>query len=447
MSGLIELLGSRRRGPAIGDDGVRGIVTIVRTLLLFESAMYSALTPVLPHYAHALHLAKPAVGVLTASYPAGIIPGSLLAAWATSRLDARRATIVGLLVLAASVVAFGFGTDVALLDALRFIQGVGCGFIWVGGLTWVIGATEKTRRGQMLGSVFASAILGTILGPILGTVAVAAGTGVVFSLVGAIALALAAWTRSRPASSRSDESESRPTLRTLLGNGGMALGSWLILLEAATVGATSTLIPLRLAQLGGSGALIGATFVLASALSAVLAAPIGRATDRLGPAPPLWLGLPATAGLMALLILPTSPLLLGIVTLAVYGGPLTLYTVPAMTIMTDGSDRAGIPIVVASTLLNLAWALGETFGAPAAATLSQAGGNAVPLLGLAGLMIVTLWPVARVRMPQPALATAALADAAAMADPRGRDPALATTAAVADRRGRDRPAPDGTMSV
>ena len=47
---------------------------LVRTLLLFESAMYSAVTPVLPHYAHALHASKPAVGLLTA---AGVVAGLL----------------------------------------------------------------------------------------------------------------------------------------------------------------------------------------------------------------------------------------------------------------------------------------------------------------------------------------------------------------------------------
>ncbi|MHB1837191.1 MAG: MFS transporter [Solirubrobacteraceae bacterium] len=417
MSRLIELLGSRRSRTAGGDDAARPIVVIVRTLLLFESAMYSAVTPVLPHYAHALHLGKPAVGLLTASYPAGIVPGSLLAAWVTARRDARRATITGLLVLAGATVAFGFGTDITLLDALRFLQGVGCGFIWVGGLTWVIGAAKRERRGQMLGSVFAAAIFGTILGPVLGTFAVAAGTGLVFSLVGAVAFALAAWARGRPAPSERREHETRPSLRDLISSGGMALGSWLILLEAATVGATSTLIPLRLSHLGATGALIGATFVLGSALSALLAGPIGRATDRLGPRPPLWLGLPATAALMALLIVPTSAVLVAAVTVAVYGGPLTLYTLPAMAIMTDGSERAGVPVVVASLLLNLAWALGEMFGAPAAATLSQAGGDAVPLLGLAVLMVVTLWPVARARMPQPATSGATRPAAAGATSP------------------------------
>ncbi|MGH2876906.1 MAG: MFS transporter, partial [Solirubrobacteraceae bacterium] len=385
-------------------------VVLVSTLLLFESSMYSALTPLLPHYADTLHLAKPAVGLLTACYPIGIVSGSLLGAWAAARLGVRRATVIGLVLLAAAVVPFGFGDDVTLLDGLRLLQGIGCGFIWVGGLTWVIGGAEKHRRGQMLGSVFAAAIVGTILGPILGTLATSVGTAPVFVLVGAVALGLACWTRGHPKPSFTrDPEEGRPTLRALLANRGLALGAGLILLEAATVGATSTLIPLRLSRLGGSELLIGGTFVVGSLLSALLARPIGRATDRHGPRPPLWLGLPATAVLMALLTLPTSPVLLGLVTAVVYGGPLTLYTVPATTILTDASELAGIPIVVASMVLNLGWALGEALGAPFAANLSQLGGDSLPLLGLAAVMLATLWPVTRHAAPGPAAAPVAAA--------------------------------------
>ncbi len=75
-------------------------VVLVRVLLLFESAMYSAITPVLPHYAHVLGASKPAVGVLAGAYPAGIIPGSLIGAWIATRAGVRRTTLVGLLLFA-----------------------------------------------------------------------------------------------------------------------------------------------------------------------------------------------------------------------------------------------------------------------------------------------------------------------------------------------------------
>ena len=114
-------------------DPAHSTVVLVRVLLLFESAMYSAITPVLPHYAHTLGASKPAVGVLAGAYPAGIIPASLIGAWIASRTGVRRTTVIGLLLFAVSIAGFGFATSIVALDALRFIQGAGCGFIWGGG--------------------------------------------------------------------------------------------------------------------------------------------------------------------------------------------------------------------------------------------------------------------------------------------------------------------------
>src|SRR5205807_5790609 len=121
---------------------------------------------------HVLHASKPAVGVLAGAYPAGILPGSLIGAWIARRGRVRRATLIGLLLFAVSISAFGFGTSILTLDALRFIQGAACGFIWGGGLTWVIAVAPRERRGQVLGSVIGAAIFGTLLGPVLETLAV-----------------------------------------------------------------------------------------------------------------------------------------------------------------------------------------------------------------------------------------------------------------------------------
>jgi hypothetical protein len=46
--------------------------------------------------------------------------------------------------------------------------------------------------------------------------------------------------------------------------------------------------------------------------------------------------------------------------------------------------------VFGSMLLNLAWAMGETIGAPAAASVSRATSDTVPLVALAALMLATL---------------------------------------------------------
>jgi MFS family permease len=400
MTALVTMLRTRRAAAAPVPRGPEHrVVVLVSALLGFESAMYSAVTPVLPHYAHVLHAAKPAVGLLTAAYPAGIVPGSLLGAWIAHHAGVRRTSLIGLLLFAASIAGFGFGTDIVTLDALRFVQGTGCGFIWGGGLTWVIAVAPRERRGAVLGSVFAAAIFGTLLGPVLGTLAVTVGTRPVFAVVGVVSLALAAWTlRHDEPAPWSTGPETDTPLRTAMRSRRMQLGSWLILLEAATIGATGTLLPLRLARFGASGIMIGATFLLASLVSTQAAGPIGRTVDRRGAGLPLCAGLTLTAVLMALLPLPQTAVLLAIVSVVALGGPLTAYTIPAMAMITDAAEQAGIPLAVATMLLNLAWAFGETLGAPAAANLSQATSDAVPLLLLSAIMVVTLWPVIRARL-------------------------------------------------
>jgi MFS family permease len=370
-------------------DPERRAIVLISVLLGFESVLYSVITPVLPHYAHAFGASKPAIGVLAASYPAGMLPGALLGGWIASRAGVRRTTAFGLLLFTGAIVAFGFGANIVELDVLRFVQGIACGSIWGGGLAWVIAIAPRERRGEVLGSVFASAIFGTLIGPLLGTVAVATSTEVVFACVGGLSVALTAWTLAHPEPPGAALGAGAP-LRVLAKDPRIAFGCWLILLEACTIGATGTLLPLRLSRFGASGVAIGVTFVVASLLSLVLNPAVGRLVDRRGITLPLSIGLATAAVLLALLPLPHSPLLLAALTVLALGGPLTAYAMPAISIMTDAIERIGAALVFGSMLLNLAWALGETVGAPVAASVSRATSDAVPLVALAALMLATL---------------------------------------------------------
>ena len=207
--------------------------------------------------------------------------------------------MVGLLLFTGSIVAFGFGSNIVALDGLRFVQGVACGCIWGGGLAWVIAISPRERRGEMLGSVFASAIFGTLIGPLLGTVAVAAGTAVVFACVGGVSLALTAWTLEHPEPPRAALGAGAP-LRVLARDPRIALGCWLILLEACTIGATGTLLPLRLSRFGASGG--GDRRHIRARVAAEPAGEPQRSdgvVDRRGVLLPLSVGLGAMAVLLA----------------------------------------------------------------------------------------------------------------------------------------------------
>jgi len=386
---MTALRTTRRRLGRRGLDPERQTVVLIRVLLGFESVLYSVLTPVLPHYAHAFAASKPAIGVLAASYPAGMIPGALLGGWIATRAGVRRTTVLGLLLFTGAIVAFGFGSELAVLDGLRFVQGIACGCIWGGGLAWVIAISPRERRGEMLGSVFASAIFGTLIGPVLGTLAVAAGTAVVFVCVGGVSLALTAWTLTHPDPPRAALGAGAP-LRVLIRDPRMVLGCWVILLEACVIGATGTLLPLRLSRFGASGVAIGITFLLASLLALLVNPALGRLLDRRGTAVPFTIGLGGTAVLLVLLPLPRSPVVLAALTVLALGGPLTACAMPAISIVTDAIERIGAALAFGSMLFNLGWATGETIGAPAAAGLSRATSDAVPLAALAVVMLATL---------------------------------------------------------
>jgi predicted MFS family arabinose efflux permease len=264
----------------------------------------------------------------------------------------------------------------------------------------VIAIAPRERRGEVLGSVLASAIFGTLLGPILGTLAVAVGTQVVFTFVGGVALALTAWTLHHPEPPPASLGAGAP-LRTLARSPRLVLGFWLILLEAATIGALGTLLPLRLSRFGASEVAIGVTFVVASLMSTVLAPAVGRVIDRRGILVPLALGLGMTAVLLAFVAVPQSVLLLAVFTVVASGGPVTALATPAVLLMTDAVEHVGAALVFASMLLNLAWALGETVGAPTSAVISRATSDAVPLLLLAAAMLLTLAPVLMLRSLRP----------------------------------------------
>src|SRR3712207_7373303 len=101
--------------------------------------------------------------------------------------------------MAASSVAFAFGSDIVVLDVARFVQGIGGAMTWAGALGWLIGEAPRERRGELIGSAMGAAIVGALFGPVLGALADVAGPEAVFSGVGVVALGLIAWTLRMPA--------------------------------------------------------------------------------------------------------------------------------------------------------------------------------------------------------------------------------------------------------
>ena len=82
---------------------------------------------------------------------------------------------------------FGFAEDIVLLDAARFVQGVGGACSWAAGMAWLVETAPPERRGAEIGSAIGAAIVGTMFGPVLGGAATLASPELVFSAVGLLA--------------------------------------------------------------------------------------------------------------------------------------------------------------------------------------------------------------------------------------------------------------------
>src|SRR6202035_1418634 len=172
------------------------------------------------------HLAKADAGILAAAYAAGTLVGSIPAGWAAARLGVRAAILGGLGLMIGSSVAFGFAHDIAVLDAARFVQGIGGAGSWAAGLAWLIGRAPAGRRAELIGAALAAAIAGAPPGPVLGAAATQTTPKLVFLLVAGLGVVLLLWTLSERAPAPSGDS-GRPPWRPALHDPRVVTGMWL----------------------------------------------------------------------------------------------------------------------------------------------------------------------------------------------------------------------------
>jgi MFS family permease len=376
-------------GARMNARELRLLLVVAGAVIFFDTVFYAAVVPLLPSLTRELHLSKASAGVLTAGYAAGTLVGSLPGGMLAERYGPRVTLYAGLTMMGGASLAFGLLNNIALLDAARFVQGLGGACTWAGSMVWVILVTPPERRGSAIGSALAAGIAGALVGPVVGTLAHALGRGPVFSAVLLVAAGLAVAVTILPAPPAPQPRPAGPSLARQLRRPAIALGMWLVALPAVASGAINVLGPLRLGQLGAGAAAIGATFLVAAAAEASISAMVGRVSDRRGRIFPLRIGLAAAAIALLLFTLPQTGLLLAVV-IVFETVALGAFWAPAMAMLSDAADAHGMSQAYALALINFAWAAGQILGAGGGGALAKAAGDAVPFALASALCLATL---------------------------------------------------------
>jgi predicted MFS family arabinose efflux permease len=372
---------------------VRGLLPFVCVVVVVDTMLYAALTPLLPHFEEVYRLSKGSVGILAAAYAVGVLLAAIPAGVIAARRGARIAVLSGLILVSAASVGFALADSFGMLAAARLAQGIGSSLTWAGGLAWLALATPREQRGRAMGTAMGAAVFGALLGPVIGAVGSVVGVRGAFGAVAGLSALLAVLVLRFDPSPR--ENQPLTVIFGALRDGEFLRGLWLVSLPALLFGTLSVLAPLALDDRGFGAVAIGALWVGAAALESGINPWLGRVADRLGPTLPARIALGGSILVALGLAVTEWPWLLVPLVLASAVTFGALYA-PSLTMLSHAAEHVGVAQGLSFGVMNAAWAIGNAIGPAAGGGLAELTSDAVPYLVSAAICAVSFALLGRV---------------------------------------------------
>jgi predicted MFS family arabinose efflux permease len=383
----------------------RPVVLLLFAAVFVGEAMWSAIVPLVPEYAHRYELSPLQSGFLLASASVAILVVSIPAGVVGDRFGARRVTLVALAVMALGDAGQGVASGFWGLVAARTLFGVGFGALWTTGLAWLSEATGE-RGSQALALTVTTAGIGNVAGPAFAGVLVDRfGLGAPFTLAAVVtAVLVGALALQTSGTGHRDAHASAPAggaVRAAVRDRLVVASLVLMGLGGMIGGAVNLLAPLELHRDGVAATGIGAAFAASAVLFIGCSAVVAHIGDR---AVRAGVGAAACACAAAVLLIPlASTSSTSVVAFLLARGPVTavLYTV-TFPLGAAGGRGAGIGVGTVAALLNIMWAASMLVAPVTAGAVSQAAGDRAAYAAVAVLSIVVAVWVASARPPAPA---------------------------------------------
>ena len=320
---------------------------------------FGIVAPILPQYASDFGVSAMAVSAVVSAFGLFRLLFAPVSGKLTERLGETPVYVVGLLIVAASMVATAFAPTYELLLIFRAVGGIGSTFFTVSAMTFLARKAPAQIRGKVSGAYASAFLIGNVAGPLAGSGLLVFGQRVPFLVYGG-ALVLAAGVvfvmlrRSRLEDRERKDERQKATLKEAWGRlsyraaltSGFANG-W------ATFGLRNSVVPLFAASAftgGGwfidSAQLAGVALATFAAGNVAVVLTLAKRSDIWGRRPPIIIGLCIAAAATGTLGLSPAPWVLLVLSLIAGAG--TGLIVPAQqAALADivGEGRNGGPVV------------------------------------------------------------------------------------------------------